>query len=249
MDLQTYLDRIQYKGSLLPTIDTLRVLQLSHLRNIPFENLSIHKKEPIILKEEALFDKLILKSRGGFCYELNGLFAALLRELGFNVLMLSGGVARPDGTFGPDFDHMKLMVLLEERWLVDVGFGDSFEQPLLIDKRDVQPQGEQTYRIDEDGNYFILSGSNKENVWKVHYRFSLNPYQLTDFEEMCRYHQTSPESIFPRRRICSLAKPNGRITLSDMRLIETVNGLKKEYLVKDEAEYASILKKEFGIVL
>ncbi|MFA6979108.1 MAG: arylamine N-acetyltransferase [Ignavibacteriaceae bacterium] len=249
MDIKTYLERIQFKGSLLPTIESLRELQLAHLRTIPFENLSIHKKEPIILKEEVLFDKLILKGRGGFCYELNGLFATLLRELGFNVLMLSGGVAKPNGGFGPDFDHMTLMVLLEERWLVDVGFGDSFEQPLLIDERDAQLQGEQAYRIDEEGNYLILNGSNKENVWKPHYRFSLNPYELTDFEEMCNYHQTSPESIFTRRRICSLAKPDGRITLSDMRLIETLGGERRERVLMNEEEYAAILKNEFGIVL
>lgn len=249
MDIKTYLERIQYKGSLLPTIETLRALQLSHLRNIPFENLSIHIKEPIILKEEVLFDKLILKGRGGFCYELNGLFAALLRELGFNIVMLSGGVARPDGSFGPDFDHMTLMVLLEERWLVDVGFGDSFEQPLLIDKRDAQLQGDDAYRIDEEGKYLILNSSLKDDAWKAHYRFSLHPYELTDFEEMCRYHQSSPESIFTRRRICSLAKPNGRVTLSDMRLIETANGERRERTVMNEEEYAAILKKDFGIVL
>jgi len=249
MDIKTYLERLQYKGALLPTIETLRGLQLAHLRTIPFENLSIHAKEPIILKEEALFNKLILNERGGFCYELNGLFATLLRELGFNVLMLSGGVAKPNGGFGPNFDHMTLMVLLEERWLVDVGFGDSFEQPLLIDKRDAQPQGEQVFRIAEEGNYLLLSGSNKESAWKAHYRFSLNPYELTDFEEMCRYHQTSQESNFTKRRICSLAKPNGRLTLSDMRLIETNNGVKSESVVKNDEEYAAILKNEFGIVL
>jgi len=159
MDTKTYLERIHYKGLLNPTIETLRELQLSHLLSIPFENLSIHAQEPILLEEDSLFDKIVHHQRGGFCYELNGLFASLLRQLGFNVTMLSAGVAKADGRFGPDFDHMSLMVLLEDRWLVDVGFGDSFRQPLLMDRRDVQVQGKRSYQIGDDGNHLIL----KEN--------------------------------------------------------------------------------------
>ncbi|HET9530927.1 MAG TPA: arylamine N-acetyltransferase, partial [Blastocatellia bacterium] len=145
MDLKAYLERIGYKGSLLPSSGSLRDLQLSHLLTVPFENLSIHTNEHILLRNAWLFDKIVLRRRGGFCYELNGLFAFLLGQLGFNVTMLSAGVARPDGGFGPDFDHMTLMVSLEDRWLVDVGFGDSFRQPLLLDRRDVQKQGERSY--------------------------------------------------------------------------------------------------------
>jgi N-hydroxyarylamine O-acetyltransferase len=113
MDTMAYLERIHYKGSLHPTLETLRNMQLSHLLSVPFENLSIHAKEPILLKEDSLFDKIVLRHRGGFCYELYGLFATLLRQLGFNVTLVSAEVLRADGGFGPDFDHMSLMVLLE----------------------------------------------------------------------------------------------------------------------------------------
>jgi len=156
MEIKAYIKRINYKGSLEPTVETLRGLQLAHLQTVPFENLSIHAKEPILLQEDSLFEKIVMRKRGGFCYELNGLFAALLRELGFEVTMLSAGVAKNDGGFGPDFDHMTLMVSLEERWLVDVGFGDSFQQPLLIDSRDVQLQGVRSYQINDDGKYLVL---------------------------------------------------------------------------------------------
>jgi len=97
-------------------------LHLAHLLSAPFENLSIHWHEPIVLTDEALFQKIVLRQRGGFCYELNGLFASLLRTLGFQVEMLSAGVMNKRGEFGPEFDHMTLMVTLAERWLVDVGF-------------------------------------------------------------------------------------------------------------------------------
>lgn len=249
MNVKAYIERIQYKGTLLPTIETLGALQLAHLQTVPFENLSIHTNEPIVLQEESLFDKIVTRKRGGFCYELNGLFASLLRELGFNVTMLSAGVAKDTGGFGPDFDHMTLMVSLNERWLVDVGFGDSFQQPLLIDSRGVQLQVERSYQIDDDGCYLILKERKSDGDWKAQYRFLLQSYELKDYAEMCRYHQTSPQSTFTQKRLCSLAKPYGRITLSDMRLIETVGEEKKERTLTDGSEYKARLKKEFGINL
>ena len=140
MNIEAYLKRIHYNGSLVPNAETLRALQVAHLRAVPFENLSIHAGEPIVLEQDALFTKIVEHRRGGFCYEANGLFAGLLRALGFEVAMLAAGVATRDGEFGPDFDHMTLMVTLGRRWLVDVGFGESFLEPLLLDSREEQVQ-------------------------------------------------------------------------------------------------------------
>ena len=106
MDVNPYLKRIYYDGSLDVSAETLRKLQVAHLFNVPFENLSIHASEPIVLADEALFTKIVERRRGGFCYEANGLFAALLRAVGFNVSMLSAEVARSNGQFSPPFDHM-----------------------------------------------------------------------------------------------------------------------------------------------
>src|SRR6267142_5206908 len=119
MDTQAYLKRINYTGPSAPGAETLRLLQVAHLRTVPFENLSIHSGEPIVLDDEALFEKIVRRRRGGFCYELNGLFAALLRALGFEVAMLSAEVANAEGEFSRDFDHMALMITIEERWLAD----------------------------------------------------------------------------------------------------------------------------------
>src|SRR5437867_421475 len=113
MNIDAYLKRINYTGSRVPSPETLRSLQLAHLHTVPFENLSIHADEPIVLNDEALFTKIVKNNRGGFCYEANGLFAALLRALGFEVSMLSAGVAA-NGEFSPDFDHMALMVTLAQ---------------------------------------------------------------------------------------------------------------------------------------
>src|SRR5262245_39731528 len=115
MNIQAYLDRIDYHGSLDPTAETLRALHVAHLLAVPFENLNIGMGWPIVLDRDALFEKIVLRRRGGFCYELNGLFAALLRALGFDVTLLSAGVARAGGGFGPEFDHLTLRVTTDDR--------------------------------------------------------------------------------------------------------------------------------------
>ena len=250
MDTNAYLKRINYHGSLTLSAETLRELQLAHLLAVPFENLSIHAKQPIVLADEALFTKIVERQRGGFCYECNGLFASLLRALGFEVAMLSAEVANADGVFGPAFDHMTLMVSLEQRWLVDVGFGDSFSEPLLLDEPREQLQGSRAYQIVTDGSLFTLRQRIEDGEWKAQYRFTLQPHKYEDYAEMCRHHQTSPQSHFTMARICSLATEEGRITLSDMRLITTsTNNEKQERNLTGEAEYAAILRECFGIVM
>lgn len=251
MDIEAYLRRINYRGSRVLTPETLRALQLAHLASVPFENLSIHAGAPIVLEENALFAKIVDGKRGGFCYEANGLFALLLRALGFKVEMLAAGVAKGDGGFGPNFDHMTLMVVLAERWLVDVGFGDSFLEPLLLDARVDQVQGTSSFRIEEDNNYLILSRRNNDTEWAAQYRFTLQPHPFADFEEMCRFHQTSPDSHFTKGRICSRATQNGRVTLSGMRLITTSEPqqVRHEQTLESEADYDRVLREQFGIVL
>ena len=131
MDVELYLQRINYRGSLVPNLDTLRSLHRAHMFSVPFENLDIHLGRTIVLDEELFYEKIVGRKRGGFCYELNGLFAALLRDIGYDVTTLSARVADGD-SLGPDFDHMCLLVQFEARWLVDVGFGESFVEPLLL---------------------------------------------------------------------------------------------------------------------
>lgn len=250
MDVQSYLDRIGYRGPLTPTAETLRALQVAHLQTVPFENLSIHAHQPIVLDDESLFEKVVVRRRGGFCYELNGLFAALLRTLGFRVAMLSAEVASADGTFSPPFDHMALRVDLEERWLADVGFGDSFRDPLRLDERREQPEGTRTFRIDEDGDHLLLlRRDGAGEPWQPQFRFTLHPYEYPDYAGMCHFHQTSPESHFTRQTVCSLAAPDGRITLSGMKLITTRDGRRQERLLASEEERTAVLRELFGVMV
>ena len=172
MDVQAYLQRIHYQGSLTPgadrprvdspgidrpeidrpeidrpSIDLLRALHRAHLFTVPFENLDIGLKREIICNEARIVHKIVNERRGGFCYELNGAFAALLRALGFRVTLLSARVAREDGSYGPEFDHLTLRVDLDEPWLADVGFGEGFLEPLRLESRAQQAQSGRVYRL------------------------------------------------------------------------------------------------------
>ncbi len=251
MDVDAYLKRINYGGSREVTPETLRALQVAHLKAVPFENLSIHAGEPIVLEEEALFQKIVEQRRGGFCYECNGAFAGLLRALGFEVEMLAAGVAHREGGFGPVFDHMTLAVTLAERYLVDVGFGDSFLEPLLLDSREEQVQGTRSFRLDADDSYLILLRRNDDEDWEPQYRFTLQPFGFPDYEEMCRFHQTSPESHFTQNLVCSRVTDDGRITLSGMQLIRTSGSqrARDEQMLTSREEYDRILRDQFGIVM
>jgi N-hydroxyarylamine O-acetyltransferase len=255
VDTGDYLERIGYQGNSAPTEATLRVLHLAHLLTVPFENLDIHLGRPIILNERALFAKIVGHRRGGFCYELNGLFAALLRELGFGVTMLAAQFPREDGRAAPEMDHLALLVRAAdggEPWLVDVGAGrDSFATPLRTSMTSDQPRPESgaCFRLQPEGDGQRLQRRELDGPWESSYRFTWQPRVLGDFESGSLFHQTSPDSGFPRNRICTLLTPNGRVTLSERRLIETVDGVRTERELADETAFQETLRTRFGINL
>jgi N-hydroxyarylamine O-acetyltransferase len=248
LNVSAYLERIGYLGQVDPSAETLRGLHLAHMLAVPFENLDIHLGRPIVCDEAHFLHKIINQHRGGFCYELNGAFAALLRALEFNVTLLSARVAGSDGSASPEFDHLTLRVDLDEPWLADVGFGDSFIEPLRLVSKLKQPQAGRVYRLIDNDGVFHLESRIKDQ-WKRQYFFKLQPRQLGEFRSMCYYHQTSPESHFTRQRICSLATPDGRITLSDLKLIETREGRKEKRTLAGEEEWRTALRERFGVTL
>ena len=135
LNVPAYLDRIAYTGPISPTLDVLRNLHRHHMLSVPFENLDIALGRNIVCEEDSFTQKIVERRRGGFCYELNGTFASLLRAIGFKVTLLSARVSRDDGSQSPEFDHLALRIDLEEPWLADVGFGDSFLEPLQLQPR------------------------------------------------------------------------------------------------------------------
>jgi N-hydroxyarylamine O-acetyltransferase len=258
LDPRAYLARMRYLGALdpgapQPSAPLLRALHQAHLLSVPFENLSIHYGQPILLEEEALYDKIVRRRRGGFCYELNGLFAWLLRQLGYTVTLLSARVAQPGGAFSPDFDHLTLQVRDVDGadWLTDVGFGDSFRAPLRLLPDEEQDGGDGlTYQLRADAaDASWLLQRRGDADWEAQYRFTVQPHIMADFADRCLFQQTSPDSHFTQRRICSLALPDGRVSLSDLRLITTLHGVRDERELGSEDEYKDVLAKRFGITI
>ena len=249
LDVSSYLDRIAYSGPSDASAGTLRALHYAHLLAVPFENLDISLGRKIIVNEDAILNKVVVLRRGGFCYELNCSFAALLRALGFNVTFLSARVARTDGSEGPEFDHLALRVDLDQPWLADVGFGESFLEPLRLQTGVDQTDPAGTFRLVEYDGRIHMEKLEPDATWKPQYSFTLQPRRLEEFAGMCHFHQTSPDSSFTRKRICSRATPTGRITLSDMKLIVTDAGKREERTLPSEEEWTSVIREQFGVWL
>lgn len=250
MDVRAHLDRIGYRGPARPSENVLRKLQQKHLLSVPFENLDIHMQRPIILSQVAFYKKIVEHHRGGFCYELNGSFGNLLRKLGFHVSMLSARVAKKNGGFGSEFDHMVLLLQLNEPWLVDVGFGESFTEPKRLDISEPQTEDGTDYKLTRKKSWILLSRRKKgSQTWEPQYKFTLKPRRLADYVPMCVWQQTSPRSHFTKNQLCTRLTKNGRITLTDKEFIVTRNGKKSERPVKGPEEFALLLHRHFGIDL
>ncbi|RVE58897.1 hypothetical protein OJAV_G00198570 [Oryzias javanicus] len=265
MEVEKYLSRIGFAGSASqPSLELLRSVHTCHLLSVPFEDLTLHSGGEVRLDLQLIYDKIVNKRRGGFCYENNGLFFWLLTHLGFHVTMMSGQVRNGiTQMFGPPFDHLILQVTVEgRRWLCDVGFGSSgFSAPLSLDTDGLQEEGHRVYRIRKNLEMHFLESQKEENrgedgEWTGIYKFTLTPRRLEDFTEMCQYHQSSPSSIFVCKSFCSVLKPFGRLTYIGRRLITTIfpseatDGKLEVTTVelKDE-EILEVLAEKFGIVL
>lgn len=250
MDIKQYLERIDYRDPVSPTFEVLSALQMTHLLNVPFENLDIHNNKKIDLTN--LFDKIVNQKRGGFCYELNGLFYELLNEIGFTVKMVSARVyGGKKEDYSPEFDHMALIVKIEnDNYLVDVGFGEFSFYPIKIDmNKDVtDPRG--IFRIETfNENYKVVKKINSDGNFIPEYIFSEKKRAMDEFYDRCNHHQTSAESHFMQKRVCSLPTKSGRISLTGDILKTTINGEVIEKKLNSEQEVQRELWNYFGIKL
>uniref|UniRef100_A0AAY4AC18 arylamine N-acetyltransferase n=1 Tax=Denticeps clupeoides TaxID=299321 RepID=A0AAY4AC18_9TELE len=265
MDVAAYLSRIGCSGPLVPSLETLLCVHRSHVSTVPFENLTLHSGGKVKLDLPWLYEKIVVQRRGGFCYETNGLFSWLLSQLGFSVTVLAGQVMnRFTHLYGPPFDHFIIMVTLEgQRWLCDVGFGACFELPLSLDTDGLQKQNHGVFRVRQQGEFFFLETKAEEQGekragsgdWLELYKFTFTPRKFDDFRDMCEYHQTSPNSLFYCKSLCSLLLPHGRITYIGYKLVSTSypteagQDIMKNETELSEEEIPRVLNEKFGIVL
>jgi N-hydroxyarylamine O-acetyltransferase len=249
MDSTAYLKRFQAFPVEELYLQDLAKLQSLHMQHVPFENLDVIRKIPIYLNVETIFDKIVNHKRGGYCYELNGLFHWLLRDLGFDAKLISATVLKPDGTAAKKDTHAAILVELDTPYLIDVGFGDSTISPIpLGGERHTDHSG--TYRIEalESGDYQLIRQDGAEGEERVLYQFNTEEKNLADFHEGCVFNQVSSESTFTHDDLATRATEDGRITLSGNVLIRTEAGIKAKRTLLPE-EKIKVLKEEFGLEL
>ncbi|MFN8444767.1 MAG: arylamine N-acetyltransferase [Caldilineaceae bacterium] len=243
-ELDAYLRRIDYTGSRKPSVETLRQLHRAHLLAIPYENLDIHLGRKLTLDLDQIYHKIVEKGRGGWCYEMNGLLAWALRELGFEVTLLGSSVgAAAEGGVEGDLDHLTLLVQIDQPWLADVGFGNAFVDPLPLRPGDAK-QGWMTFQIEQDGDKWFF---HNQPYGGAGYGFTLLPRQYSGFAPRCHELQTSPESGFVRNTVCHRHTPEGITTLRGAVLRRYgANGV-AEAEIESLEQYRSVLSETFAL--
>lgn len=249
MDRDAYLRRIGLVGAnLKPDAASLRLLQRLHLLAVPFENLDIHWKRRITIDTAKFYDKIVGEKRGGFCYELNGLFDEMLRDLGFETRIVSARVHDGKGNFSPEYDHAAIIITIDgDEYLADVGFGAFTAEPLrfAVDIEQQDANGTFIIRRRDDG-YFQVDKQD-DNGWRAEYMFKPQGLDLSEFSDRCDFQQNSPDSHFKKGKLCSIMTENGRKTLTDKSFIITVDGEKTEKAVGSNSAFERTLADEFGI--
>lgn len=250
VDRSAYLARIGYQGSVVPSMETLRGLHLSHVLTVPFENLDIHLGRPISLDPSDLFKKIVLGRRGGYCFELNGLFALLLEELGFVVTRLAARVLYGTEGVRPRSHQVLLVHLDGERWIVDVGFGgQGLREPLPFVVGLEHRQGPDQFRLTthERGEHVLQCCI--EEAWTNLYSFALDPWLSVDYQFANYYHSHAPDSPFVQRWMCTMPTQEGRKTFTGKLL--KVRGLDgtQELNVTNEGECRQLLQEHFGLTI
>jgi len=259
MDPERYLSRIGVSIDRDQPIDRslLARLQAAHVTRVPFETLSITghpfegdagegRGEGVTLELPALYEKIVDRERGGFCFELNGLFGWLLGELDFDVTRLAG---RMVSSIELPANHQPLLVTLDREYLVDVGMGNPMlRTPLALDGRAVSDTVGVEWRIVDSARpdeEFLLQYRQGDD-WEDRYVFNTVPRELRYFEATCEYLQSAPESGFTGDPSVTMATDDGWISLKPDSFSRIRRGDSEERSI-DETAYRRLLTDAFGI--
>lgn len=247
LDLDAYLGRVGYSGVLSPTYPVLEALHLAHATHIPFENLDILLAQPIRLDLASLQNKLVAGRRGGYCYEQNLLFAAVLHKLGFRVTQLAARVRYRTQRVYPRL-HMLLRVDLDgAHWIADVGFGvEGLLLPVPFQAGRESRQFAWNYRVVEAAEEWMVQ-SLREGSWTNLYSFSLEPQTSADYELANYYCSTHPDSRFTRTLVVQLPTPEARYALRNLELITDRGESVASRMLAGDDELITVLGGTFGL--
>lgn len=243
-----YLKRIGLKVH-SPGASFLKALHYHHLLTIPYENLDFHYKKRVILKVDSLFDKIIIRNRGGIAYELNILFYHLLHQLNFKVRLLSAEFLNNSHLTNP-FDHVVVLVLDVDgnNYLCDVGQNNSFQYPKLLKEGISHLDNTHYYKFEQDINEnWILQKSTDNSHFNAIYQFTLHPKEMIEFIPRCNDHQDQLDGPFLQEKFISQLFKIGRITLTSRKLITNLYGELKEKDILNEDEFLVHVEQYFGI--
>lgn len=248
--LDDYFARIEYRGSTDVSLDTLHGLHEAHVFKIPFENLDIHMGRPIKLDQQALIDKLIYERRGGYCYEMNGLFSLVLETLGFRLDRLFARIMFGANGIRPRSHQLSLVYLGQERYLADVGYGTrSLIAPLCFEEGYAEQQYSEYFRVvRHDEHTFALRGL-VQGEWQNFYSFTLERYLSVDYIPVNYYTSTSPDSHFTQRRMITMPTTTGRLEMTNEVLKISVGDDVQQVSAENLDEYLALLHNYFGIRL
>ncbi|MCK9901915.1 acetyltransferase [Parafrankia colletiae] len=252
-DVDDYLAALGHHGSVGVDRETLRRLHHAHLRTVPYDSeLNTARGtdlwKGVDIDDDAVFDAVIRRGRGGVCYELNGLFRRLLTDLGYETGVFAAGIRQVDGSFGPDLEHIFSFVRLDgELLLVDVGFvGPSYLEPLRLGPEE-QHQFGTTFRIVAGADHHVLQRRGSRGEWAAVYRF--RPVA----RELAAWAQPSEElAAFARALAGAGTLVRGRATaggqriLIGKRLVTVEDGQESMRVLTDPAEHARVLAEILG---
>lgn len=248
MDLADYLSRIGYDAPLRPDLDTLFGLHSRHLLAIPYENLDVQLGRRLTLDPAKAFDKLVTRGRGGWCYEMNGVFAWALETAGFSVTRMAGEVMReernPDALGG----HLTLRVDIDgEAWLCDVGFGDGLKAPIPLIAGEYEQFGH-LYRLEQrEGGWWRFY--NHADASGRYFDFVEGEADPAIFAAACKRQQTSPTSVFVQNLVAQRHTQHGVSILIGRVLHRAQAGPKTVTILNSAEELTAALAVEFGIAL
>lgn len=257
IDLDAYFKRISYTGSRAPTLETLRALHFAHTMAVPFENLTVLAGAPVLIDLPSLQKKIVGTNRGGYCFEVNGLFAAVLRAIGFNVTTLIGRVRwkAPEEAESNRSHMLSLVDLPEGRFLVDIGFGGitmTGPVPFKLDEELATPhEPRRLLARDVQGSAgFELQAKLGPDTWAPIYRFTLEPNGPVDYEQANWFTSTHPTSIFKQFLIIGRPTPTERKTIfNTLFTIRDLSGKGETRVMKSVDEIADVLAEHFDLRL
>jgi arylamine N-acetyltransferase len=249
--IQTYLDRIGFKGTLDGSEKTLADLQECHLHTVPYENLDILDRKPISLDPQDVYQKIVVRRRGGYCFELNALFGWLLRELGYPVTDLFARFWRDEPNTPPKRRHHVLKVEAEgATYLCDVGVGG------IVPRRSItliegleQRQGEECYRLERDSYYGWVLCEQKNDEWNKIYSFTEEPQLPKDYTFATFWCENAPDSIFTQNPMVAIRTPEGRNTVAGREFRIFTSAGVRTFTPQNQDEYKAALLENFGIIL